>query len=217
MTAPTSRPLIVIQGPLGVPVQIHHSIALLLMMGLPALSAGQGVGMILTIVLGLIGSIYLHELGHAWGARVQGVPVHRIILFGGGGLCAFDARATPRQQELIIVMGPLTNLALWAVISLGAGLVDERVLRQGLTTLATLNLFLALFNMLPVFPLDGGRLLNLILQRVIPGWARRLSGGIGVVLAVLWIPGMLLMLGTFGIVLFFLPSIRLHWHMLRGR
>ena len=62
--------------------------------------------------------IFLHELGHAWGCQVQGIPVRRIVLHGGGGFCEHTRSGTRTEQELIIAMGPLVNLALWALGSL---------------------------------------------------------------------------------------------------
>ena len=58
----------------------------------------------------LIGSIYLHELGHAWGCLIQGVPVRRVMIYGGGGFCEPTRSSTRYEQELIVAMGPIVNL-----------------------------------------------------------------------------------------------------------
>jgi len=66
----------------------------------------------------LTGSIFLHELGHAWGTIVQGIPVRRIMIYGGGGFCERSRSASVKQRELIVAMGPIVNLVIWAFASL---------------------------------------------------------------------------------------------------
>jgi Zn-dependent protease len=164
----------------------------------------------------LIGSIFLHELGHAWGCRIQGVPVRRIMLHGGGGFCEQSRSASYDQQELIVAMGPIVNLAIWAIASLAVPMVTSGTASWALYWLAQINLFLALFNLLPVHPLDGGKLFQLLLLRFLPApAATRISGGVGLVLAALWIPGMIWLYFNVGLVLFFFPPVRLHLQMLR--
>lgn len=182
----------------------------------------------------LVGSILLHELGHAWGCRVQGVPVRRIVLYGGGGFCERRSAASAREQELIVIMGPLVNLALWAIAGVSIWLIFLWVTQAGpaaftyvepitglmsfLYLVGTVNLALFLFNLIPVQPLDGGKLLYLWLGRVMPAdRARRVTGTIGYVMSILWIPGMVLFFFTYGWILFFIPSIRDHKAMMEGR
>ena len=79
-----------------------------------------------------------------------------------------------------------------------------------------MNGFLALLNMMPVHPLDGGKLFELLLHRFLRAeHAIRISAIVGLVIAVLWVPMMVMWFMASGVVLFFLPSIRLHWDMLR--
>lgn len=87
---------------------------------------------------------------------------------------------------------------------------------QTLTIFARLNLFLALFNLIPVLPLDGARLLHSWLHRYIAGLtANRITGGIGVILSIVWIPMMFAAFFTFGFILAFFPNLFLHWRMMR--
>ena len=66
-------------------------------------------------------------------------------------------------------------------------------------------------------PLDGGKLFHLFLLRFLPrGTAMQVAGGVGLVLAVIWVPLMVLCYFTLGLVLFFVPPVALHWRMLRG-
>lgn len=204
------------KGPFGIPVQIGGSIIIL-----PLIFIGIGGGTDtlvydLMFVAILIGSIFLHELGHAWGCIVQGVPVRRIMIHGGGGFCEHAGAPGPHAQELIVAMGPIVNLAIWAIASLAVETMTPGTLAWAVYWTGMINLFLALFNMLPVHPLDGGKLFHLLLLRFLPSVAAtRISGGVGLLIALLWIPGMIWLFFTVGLVLFFFPPIRMHWQMLQ--
>ncbi len=220
------------RGPWGVRVEIDQSIlflgGFLLYM---SLDGGLLDGMIFAILLG--GSIYLHELGHAWGCLVQGVPVRRVVLHGGGGFCEHAQSPSRRQDELIVLMGPLVNLALWAISGvllfaavlvlpglLGAsgpiGFIAQEAI-WWLSVFAWINLAFFVFNLIPVQPLDGGKLLHLALLRVLPSdLAQRVTGGVGLILSLIWIPAAIFAYVYWGWILFFIPSPRAHYHMMRG-
>jgi len=229
-----NTPLITLPGPWRIPIQLDMSLVFLVLLifslngGAP--SAQTGVFLVVVIF-----SILLHELGHAWGCVVQGVPVTRIVLHGGGGFCQHTVTRDPKQDEFIIICGPLVNIALWALATLaldqigapqpsavqvgGEWIVAPSVpspLHMVLETVAQVNLFLGLFNLLPVLPLDGGGLLNAWLHRFMRGIsANRVSGAVGMAMVVLWIPMMLAGLYYFGFILLFVPPIGLHWRMMR--
>lgn len=204
------------RGPFGVPVQIGSSIMLLVMVFLFFGSSAVQIYYNAIFLILLIGSIFLHELGHAWGTIVQGIPVRRIMIYGGGGFCERSRSASVKQDELIVAMGPIVNLVIWSVASLSLPYLPAGQLLWAASTFAWINLFLAGFNLIPVMPLDGGKLFQFALMRIMsPGMATRVSGGVGLVIAVLWIPMMMLSYFTFGLVLFFMPPIGLHLQMLR--
>ncbi|MCV2894389.1 site-2 protease family protein [Lentibacter sp. XHP0401] len=218
-TGPT---LFSFRGLFGVQVDVSQSLVMLagLLLFLSGLSNFIWVAVLVAM---LLTSIYLHELGHAWGCLVQGVPVRRIVLHGGGGFCEHARSASRQQQELIIAMGPLVNLALWALASLGSWWIFSGpsmgldMIGGYLSLFARLNLALFIFNLLPVQPLDGGKLLQLGLLRFFPqNVAMRTAGAIGLVFAVLWWPALIYVYFTFGWLLLFAPPIMLHWHMARG-
>ncbi len=123
-------------------------------------------------------SILIHELSHALVGRAQGIPINAITLFVFGGVAQLEREPhTWRAELLMAIAGPIASFILGLVfLTLGsafAGPVDlddgERVL-AGLNPVATLliwlgpvNLILAVFNLVPGFPLDGGRVLRAIL------------------------------------------------------
>ena len=229
-------PVFEFRGPLGIPIQIAGSLAFLV--AFYVFVSGGSLMSSLGLVAMLVGSILLHELGHAWASEVQGIPVRRIMLYGGGGFCEPRVSASAWQQEFIVAMGPIVNLALWALSSLiahylwrsvigdasllltPAVIYDDPliVLARQFEIFAMINIFLAIFNLLPVQPLDGGKLLHLTLLRLTPPrTAMRATGSIGLIVSVLWVPVMLVVFGAGWWILFFIPSIPLHFAMARGR
>ncbi|MEH7829092.1 site-2 protease family protein [Gemmobacter denitrificans] len=218
------------RGIFGVPVQVSQSAALLIgiIAAVTLMRGGDPVNLVLTMGI-LVGSVYLHELGHAWGARVQGLRVDRIVLHGFGGFCQHQ-RSSYKQDELIVAMGPIVNLAIWAICGLLAqwvysrALLDPEAARFGIMVFpwllftGGLNLLLFLFNMVPVQPLDGGKLLLLGLRRFLPpATALRYAGAVGLVFCLLWWPGLILLFLNTGWLIFFAPSFALHRAMMRGQ
>lgn len=208
------NPIFQFNGPWGVPVQIGASIILLPLILVSFSATPQAMMFDLIFVALLIGSILAHELGHAWGALIQNVRVRRIMLHGGGGFCEHSASTTRYEDELIVAMGPIVNLVIWAVASLVEPHMAPGMASWSLYFLAQINLFLALFNLLPVMPLDGGKLFQLLLMRFLPSvTATQISGWVGVILSVLWVPLMVWVYMTMGFVLFFFPPLQTHWQM----
>lgn len=109
-------------------------------------------------------SVLLHELSHSIMAIRRGIPVRSITLFIFGGVAALSEEPEkPKQEFEIAVVGPLTSFVLALVFGLLAllfGARDEKPAGAVLGYLAFINLILAAFNLLPGFPLDGGRLLR---------------------------------------------------------
>jgi Zn-dependent protease/CBS domain-containing protein len=144
--------------------------------------------------LGLFGSIILHELGHAAVARRYGLPIRRITLFIFGGVAEMEAEPErPAAEFWVAIAGPivsfLVGLVCWLLLqaAAGAGVPVAGVLAY----LASINMILALFNLVPAFPLDGGRILRAILWywKGSLRWATRVAsmigGGFGILLIVL--------------------------------
>jgi Zn-dependent protease len=117
------------------------------------------------------GSVLLHELAHSAVARARGIKVEGITLFVFGGMARLRSEAsTPKDEFLITVVGPLASafiglvLLVFARVGASLGLAESVV---GVADyLALLNFVLAVFNLIPGFPLDGGRLLRSLVWHV---------------------------------------------------
>lgn len=127
-------------------------------------SAGSSIYVVLAVaaMLGFFASLILHELAHAVVARRYGVEIKGITLFVFGGVAELGSEPkTPGSEFLIAVAGPIMSLLLslgfWFVSFILAQF-SLPALSSVLGYLALINLILALFNMLPAFPLDGGRI-----------------------------------------------------------
>jgi Zn-dependent protease/CBS domain-containing protein len=135
----------------------------------PELSGGGAVGLGIAATVLFFGSVLVHELAHAVVSQARGIRVQDItlFLFGGATRAKVDSRG-PGDEFLIAVVGPLTSGVLAGLFGLVAGLgrdVLSTPLAGTLGYLAWTNLLLAGFNLVPGFPLDGGRLLRSAIWR----------------------------------------------------
>jgi Zn-dependent protease len=153
---------------------------------LPA-PAGYGLGA--GFVVCLLGSILLHELGHALVCRRFGIGVRRITLEMLGGYTEMDRDAPrPRVELAVSLAGPGVSLALGGLLAgLAAALPAHTVGRQLAIQVAASNVVVAAFNVLPGLPLDGGRALQALVWAVgrDPHLGNRVAGWFGWVLAML--------------------------------
>lgn len=153
-----------IARPYGIPLKLHWTLIIFLPYIALRLTRGMGIESQLwgwIVALGLFASVALHEFGHALVARGRGYPVRNIVLTPIGGI-AFLARA-PRNanDELFIaIAGPIVSVALWIGCWLLAPVLASLKMPAAALSvefLGYINLTLVLFNMLPCFPMDGGR------------------------------------------------------------
>jgi Zn-dependent protease len=173
----------------GIPIRIHASFLLVLVAAVVSglMNGGDWLrssAFMLVLVLLLFACVALHELGHSLVAQQYGVQVRDITLWPIGGVARISRLpAKPYQEFLITAAGPATNLALallfgalaltWIgpdqVLRLAASprMLNRFLASQAVQPLVLLlainNLTLALFNLIPAFPMDGGRLLRSIL------------------------------------------------------
>lgn len=122
----------------------------------------------LVAALLLFSSVLAHELGHSFVAIAQGIPVKSITLFIFGGLATLEKESeTPLQAFLVAIAGPLVSLLLFGVFSFAAVTLPLSSPIQAIVYLvASINLILALFNMIPGLPLDGGNVLKAIVWKI---------------------------------------------------
>ncbi|TLX84041.1 MAG: site-2 protease family protein [Thaumarchaeota archaeon] len=122
----------------------------------------------------LFGSVILHELAHSIMATRYGIKVRQIILFIFGGVSDIEEEPRDFQKEFkIAVVGPLTSFGLAGIFSLSSFLVesiagsDSLIILQAIDVIlyygALVNIMLGVFNLIPAFPLDGGRILRSVL------------------------------------------------------
>jgi Zn-dependent protease len=148
----------------------------------PGHSDGVYLAMAVAAALLFFASLLLHELGHAWQARREGIEIDAITLWLFGGVAQFKSRFPSAGAEFrIAIAGPL--------VSLGLGVLFVLVALAGLPSavdgvaawLGYINLALLVFNLIPALPLDGGRVLRALLwqARGDLGWATRVASDVG--------------------------------------
>lgn len=160
----------------NIETSIHWSFWLLIVWVLLNTTATGGLASGISACLFLIavfGCVYLHELGHAFAAKHYGIRTIDITILPIGGLARLERLPQVARQEFWIALaGPAVNIVI--ALALGIGLVlrgdlahlrGADVFRQNfLEQLVFINLILAVFNMLPALPMDGGRVLRSLLQ-----------------------------------------------------
>jgi Zn-dependent protease/CBS domain-containing protein len=148
----------------------------------PGLSHGDYLAMAFVAALLFFASILLHELGHSWVARREGIEVDSITLWLFGGVSQFKGRFTSAGAEFrIAIAGPLVSIVLGVVFVLIALAHLPSAVDGVAAWLGYINLILAVFNLLPALPLDGGRVLTSALWRAKGdfAWATRVASEIG--------------------------------------
>ena len=152
--------------------------------------AGQRWTVGILAALGLFVSVGIHELGHSWVAMRYGIQVESITLWILGGLASFTQMPKEWNREFwIAIAGPITSFLVAGVCLAGLSVVpvSAPVVVFVVGWLAVTNVVLAVFNLLPAFPMDGGR----ILRAVLASWlsyttATRVAARIGTIFAVVF-------------------------------
>lgn len=169
----------------------------------PGLSAGTYWLMAVAGVIGLVVSIILHEFSHSIVARHYGLPIGGITLFIFGGVAEMESEPPSAKSEfLMAIAGPLSSFVIAGVFYLlhAAGVSGHwpTPVHSVFYYLMYLNLILAIFNLVPAFPLDGGRMLRagLWAWRKNLRWATRVASRIGSAFGTVLIAfGLLMLLG----------------------
>ena len=160
---------------LGSEVRIHVTFLLFLVWigvarflegGAPAAAEG------LILIIAIFACVLAHEYGHALAARRYGIATPDITLLPIGGVARLERMPENPVEEIVVALaGPAVNVVIAAILFLvlGAGFdmasltALDSPAASLLAQLASLNLFLVLFNLLPAFPMDGGRVLRALL------------------------------------------------------
>jgi Zn-dependent protease len=168
---------------MGIPVGMHWSVLVIVALLVWALATGwlperlpdtsqvARYAAAVVAVLAFFGSLLAHELAHAVVARRHGIEVEGITLWLLGGVARLDTagREDPRIELRVAVVGPLTSLGIAAVAAVAwvaLGVTTLALVSEVVLWLAVINAILAVFNLMPALPLDGGRLYRAVL------WAR---------------------------------------------
>jgi Zn-dependent protease len=173
----------------------------------PEWGAGLTWGLAVVAALLFFGAVLVHELAHSLVAKARGIPVDDITLFIFGGVSEIEEQPdSPGGEFLMAILGPVTSLVIGAILVLLAGVAgnpreavrDPGAMLGQLSPLTTLllwlgavNLLLGVFNLIPGFPLDGGRVLRSILWGLSGSLevATRIASLVGVVIALAMIVG----------------------------
>jgi Zn-dependent protease len=183
----------------GIEVRVHVTLLILLIwIGLAYWQVEGDPGAVvsgLAFIVALFACILLHEFGHALTARRFGIRTRSIVLLPIGGIASIEKSPDdPRQEILIALAGPAVSFALaallWLVVAALHGITEARELDldQGgfLERLAIVNLLLGGFNLLPAFPMDGGRVFRAVLSlRLGPYRATRIAAAVAQAAAVI--------------------------------
>jgi Zn-dependent protease len=184
----------------GIDTYVHGTFWLLplfvLFGGVAGGDLSGAVGQVL-LLFTLFGCVVLHEIGHALAARYYGVRTRDITLYPVGGVASLERMPEKPFQEIVIALaGPAVNLVIAA--GLFAGMLGGLVAFPGsfdptaldpldgfVIWLMKMNAFLMVFNLIPAFPMDGGRVLRAVLALGMPRLdATRAAVGVGSVIAV---------------------------------
>lgn len=182
---------------LGIKVYIHWTFWFLaLYIGLSNIRHGLGpAASAVGFIFAVFGCVFLHEMGHALAGKWFGIPTLDITLYPIGGVARMaDFTRSPFIELVVAIAGPMVNLVIASGLFLGLSIRAslDQITPDSIGALGPLeqlliaNVILAVFNMLPAFPMDGGRVLRSLLAMLMPyGKATRYAARFGQVMAVL--------------------------------
>jgi stage IV sporulation protein FB len=190
----------------GIEIKMHLTFPLILIVAAAQFGlredgvslSGAAFGVVVTLLLFLC--VVIHELSHSLMSAKMGFPVHDIVLFPLGGVAQIERLPErPGQEFLMAIVGPLSNVVIAGVLlSIGFLLNVDVNLRLDLahlgwkdvlSYLVVTNIGLAVFNLIPAFPMDGGRVLRALLATVMPH-ARATAIAVNVGQGLAWLFGL---------------------------
>ena len=179
----------------GIPVRIHVTFLLLVFyFAYVGQKTPEGALPWVAFTLSLFTCVILHEFGHALTAKAFGIETRDITLYPIGGVAMFEGRMRPNQELWIALAGPAVNVVIALLLGItifftrgtlappGDDLMDAGLLYPVFIA----NVWLALFNLIPAFPMDGGRVLRALLGLATDeAKATAIAGTIGQIMAVI--------------------------------
>ena len=189
----------------GVEIHLHISMLLIVPFMFYLFRPQDPPGWLLSLLMmtGLLGSVMLHEIGHTLVAQRFGIAVPRIVIWPLGGFTQLSrVPEKPAQKLLIDAAGPLVNFllalflgALWLISSFPFSLLSlseyfwAEFSYRAILSLAVLNLFLLVFNLLPIHPLDGGNMLNALMEML---FGKAVANMVSIVVGIPFLLGLVL-------------------------
>lgn len=147
----------------GIPIRLHLTfLAFIFALVVPGATSLWAAASELLFLIGLFGSIALHELGHAYAASFFGIKTRDIVLYPFGGIASITSHPHARAELIIALAGPLVNVILALLLFFSLDFSDVFI-PEILGRLFIANIALLVFNLIPAIPMDGGRVLRALL------------------------------------------------------
>tara|TARA_B100000131_G_scaffold320810_1_gene369889 strand:- start:3233 stop:3877 length:645 start_codon:yes stop_codon:yes gene_type:complete len=194
----------------GVPIRIHYSLVIFasLILSYAYLNSGLHIAIYTAQMLSILFvSVFLHELGHSFAAKKFEMETRSITLYPFGGIAMVNmASMTPKSEMIIAIAGPMTNFLIM-LLSIPAMLISVPFSIE----IFFLNTIMCFFNMIPAFPMDGGRVLRAALSFRMDSYTAtlyciRISGLFSLLFLFLGIMFSFMSLAIVGVVLLFMLS-----------
>jgi Zn-dependent protease len=161
---------------MGVPIRLHFTFVLLLIFLLViGLGSDQSPAYYSLFILAMIGSVLLHEFGHSFISSLYGIRTLEIVMYPIGGVARMARPAKPREEFWIALTGPVVNLLIAGAIcgvmysqnkAFNVFALDQPSDANLADRIVLGNLILAGFNLLPAFPMDGGRMFRALISKI---------------------------------------------------
>lgn len=179
----------------GIPIRLHFTFILFMFWLAFVSREAPHSTHIMALIPAIFFCVVLHELGHALTGQRFGIQTKDITLYPIGGIATLAGRPKPTQEFWIAIAGPFVNLILAFLIGIGLYLFEKRIPDFSVAlslerfsfwdALFSANIVLMVFNMIPAFPMDGGRVLRALLALKMPETtATQIAGWIGQFLAI---------------------------------
>ncbi len=150
----------------GIRVQLHWTFVMLLLFGLFLIAVSPALIYLFIIIVLLFVCVFIHELAHSITAKRNGINIKKIVLLPIGGASVMDTDdIAPELEYRISIVGPLMSIFLGFIFGIFVVYIPAGIGKQLVQFLFLINILLGAFNLIPGFPLDGGRVFRSYLQK----------------------------------------------------